>query len=121
MIYPDSVIVVDPVLDEYGSEKIGRMETVAASIGQVQGYAQSTGQADITSDTVCYLDPANSFLIEKSNRLEGMLLITSEGEAQADAWYRIVTVNVGKKSLTSNRLDNIQLALKKSSPIASVS
>lgn len=121
MKYPDSVILVDPVVDEYGSEKIGRMETVLASVGQVQGYSQGSHQADITSDAIAYLEPTNSFLVEKSNRLEGMLLITSEGEAQADAWYRIVSVNVGKKSLTSNVLDNVQVGLNKTIPIVGVS
>lgn len=121
MKYPDSVILVDPVLDEYGSEKIGRMETVLASVGQVQGYAQTSNQADITSDAIAYLDPTNSFVVEKYNRLEGMLLIMSEGEAQADAWYRIVAISVGKKSLTSNVLDNVQCALQKTTAIVSVS
>lgn len=121
MKYPDSVILVDPVLDEYGTEKIGRMETVLASVGQVQGYTQGAHQADITSDAIAYLEPTNSFVVEKFNRLEGMMLIMSEGEAQADSWYRIVTVNVGKKSLTSNVLDNVQVALNKTTALVSVS
>lgn len=121
MKYPDSVILVDPVLDEYGTEKIGRMETVLASVGQVQGYTQGGHQADITSDAIAYLEPNNSFVVEKFNRLEGMMLIMSEGEAQADSWYRIVTVNVGKKSLTSNVLDNVQVALNKTTALVGVS
>jgi hypothetical protein len=121
MKYPDSVILVDPVVDNYGTEKIGRMETVAASVGQVQGYSQSSHQADITSDAIAYLDPTNSFVVEKFNRLEGMMLIMSEGEAQADSWYRIVSASVGKKSLTTNALDNVQVNLNKSVSLPSVS
>lgn len=121
MKYIDSVILVDPVLDEYGTEKIGRQETVLAIVGQVQGFTQGNHQADITSDAIAYLDPTNSFVSEKSNRLEGMMLIMSEGEAQADAWYRITSVSVGKKSLTSNYLDNVQVGLQKTTALQGVS
>jgi len=122
MKYPDTVILVNPVIgDAYGSEKIGRQETVKANVGQVTGYTQADNSASITSDSIAYLDPTNSYVLEMVERLEGMLLITSFGETQADAWYRIETVNVGKRGLLNNQLDNVQVNLKKTTPIVGVS
>lgn len=122
MKYPDTVILVSPVVaNGYGSEKIGRQETVQANVGQVTGYTQANNQANITSDSVAYLDPTNSYVQEVVNRLEGMLLITSFGESASDAWYRITSVNVGKRGLLDNALDNVQVDLQKTTPIAGVS
>ena len=119
--YVDSVILVDPVLDEYGTEKIGRMETVPAIVGQALGFEHGSNQDAITADLIVYLDPTHSFLVEKSNRVEGMYVITSEGEAEADAWYRIESVNVGKRSLLANNLDNVQANCFKTRELQSVS
>lgn len=119
--YPDTVILVDPVINDYGSEKIGRQETVKAIVGQVTGYARGANQAQITADSIAYLDPSNSFVLQVVQRLEGMLVITSLGEDSTDAWYRIETVNVGRRSLTCNDIDNIQVNLKKTSPIGTIS
>jgi hypothetical protein len=121
MNYPDSVIIVDPVIDEYGTEKIGRMETVACIYAPATGYTQGSNQAQINSDATLYLDPTDDYVLEVHKRLEGMLVIASEGESQTDGWYRISVVNVGKRSLLDNTLDNVQVDLTKSSPIESVS
>lgn len=122
MKYPDTVILVNPVIgDAYGSEKIGRQETVKANVGQVTGYTQADNSAVISSDSTAYLDPTNSYVLEMVERLEGMLLITSFGETQADAWYRIETVSVGKRGLLNNKLDNVLVNLKKTTPIVGVS
>lgn len=121
MKYPDTVILVDPVIDQYGTEKIGRMETCRASVGVALGHQQNSNRAEITSDAVAYLDPSNSFLREQFYRLEGMMLITQEGEASTDQWYRIQTVNIGEHKLTSNRIDHVQVDLTKTVSLPSVS
>lgn len=119
--YKDTIILVDPVLDSYGSERIGRQETVKCIFGQVTGYARGANQAAISSDAVAYLDPTHFFVQEAYNRLEGMLIITSFGEASTDAWYRIESVSVGKSSLLDNALDNVQVNLSKTTAITSIS
>ncbi len=87
--YQDSIILVDPVIDSYGTEKIGRMETVKAIVGQATGYTQANHQASITSDAIAYLNHEDAYILSVYKRLEGMFVIISEGEAQADSWYRI--------------------------------
>lgn len=120
MKYPDQVVIVDPVVDNYGAEKIGRMETVQANVSQATGYAQSTNQAQISADLVVYLDPSDSYVQEVVYRLEGMLLITQSAEDE-DKWYRVETLSVGRRDLTDLTFDNIQADCVKSSEIQSVS
>lgn len=119
--YQDSIILVDPVIDKYGTEKIGRMETVKAIVGQATGYAQSNNQAAITSDAIAYLNHEDAYVLSIHKRLEGMFVIISEGELQADSWYRITSVAVGRRSLTSYTVDNVQVNLSKSAALVSVS
>lgn len=121
LCYKDTVILVDPVTDAYGSEKIGRQETVKCLIGPARGYSQANQMAQIDADIIVYLDHQDSFVTEMYNRLEGMLIVTQFGEASTDAWYRIETINVGRANLLDNRTDNIQCNLKKTTPIGTVS
>ena len=121
MNYLDSVIVVDPVLDEYGTEKIGRQETVKCLIGPARGFSRGGYQEQIDADMIVYFNPSDSFVQEVSERLEGMLVIASLGEDNADAWYRIETCNVGRRNLIDNVIDNVQCNLKKSTVIQTVS
>lgn len=119
--FQDTITIIDPVIDEYGSEKIGTTKTVAAIVGPATGYAEGNNQAAITTDAIAYIDPADTYVAANYNRLEGMLVITSEGETSTDAWYRIVTVSVGRRSLTDYTLDHVLLNLSKTTPITSVS
>lgn len=119
--FQDTITLVDPVVDEYGTEQIGRMEQVGAIVGPATGYAQASHQASVTADAIAYLDPTNSFVVEVANRLEGMMVITSEGDTPADAWYRIDSVAVGRRSLTDYSLDHIQVSLVKTTGLPSVS
>lgn len=119
--YMDTIILVDPVIDDFGSERIGRQETVKCIFGQTTGYSKGANSDDITSDAVAYLDPTHFFVQQAYNRLEGMLIITSFGEASTDAWYRIDSVSVGRRSLIDNSLDNVQVNLSKTVAITSIS
>lgn len=119
--YKDTIILVDPVIDDYGSERIGRQETVKCIFGQVTGFTRGANQANVSADAIAYLDPTHFFVQEKYNRLEGMLIITSFGEASTDAWYKITSVSVGKRSLLDNTLDNVQVNLSKTTAITSIS
>lgn len=79
-------------------------------------------QDNTDSDAICYPDPSNSFIIANFNRLEGMYIqAILFGVGSADSWYKIEVVNVNRDHLLTNTIDNIELLLKKTEPIAGVS
>lgn len=121
LIYTDTIILVDPVTDDYGSEKIGRQETVKCLLGPARSFGQAGNQQVIDADMVMYINPEDTFVKEVNNRIEGMLVITSLGESASDSWYRITSVNVARRNLLDNSTDNIQCNLKKTTEIQSVS
>lgn len=122
LIYNETVILIDPDIDDYGSEQMGESASVPAIFGQRTGWAHGSNQTAVTSDAVAYLDPTNVFVSGHANRLEGMLLVAQLfGVSAPDAWYRITEVSVGRDSLLCNDIDTIQVNLKKTTEIAGVS
>jgi len=120
--YKDSVSLVDPVIDSYGAEQIGQVETVPALFIQNTGWSHSANETNVTSDGEIYIDPTHWFVELNAYRLEDMLVIANPfGSASSDAWYRIIDVTVGQDKLLSNSIDNIKLELKKTTEIPYVS
>lgn len=120
--YKDTIKIVDPVIDSYGAEKIGQIEEVDCLFIQITGWEHSNNQDGITSDAEIYIDPEHWFIKANFYRLEDMLVIANPfGEAEADAWYRIINVTVGQDKLLSNGVDNIRLELKKTTELKYVS
>lgn len=120
--YKDSISLIDPVIDEYGAEKIGQVETVPALFIQNTGWSHSANQAQVDSNAEIYIDPTHWFVVQNYYRLEDMLVIANPlgGDAD-DAWYRIVDVTIGQDKLLTNSIDNIRLELKKTTEIPYVS
>jgi hypothetical protein len=120
--YKDSISLVDPVIDEYGSEKIGQVETVPALYIQRTGFVHAANQDDITSDGQIYIDPEHWFVVENVYRLEELLVIANSfNGSSSQAWYRIERVVVGQDKLLGNQIDNIKLELKKTTELNYVS
>lgn len=120
--YKDSVQLVDPVIDSYGAEKIGQVETVPALFIQGTGWQHAQNQTAVTSDGIIYIDPEHWFVIANTYRLEDMLVIANPfGSPTGDAWFRIVDVIVAQDKLLGNGIDNIRLELKKTTELAYVS
>lgn len=120
--YKDTIQLIMPVVDEYGSEKIGQVETVRCLFISNTGWSHSTNQAAITSDAEIYIDPTHFFVEENYNRLEEMLVIASRFGSDADeSWYKITNVVVAEDKLLCNEIDNIKLSLKKTTEIQYVS
>lgn len=116
--YVDTIRLVKPVIDGHGSEKIGETVEVPGLFMQSTGWTHGGNQSAITSDASVYVDHTHEFVMENFNRLEGMLVIANLfGADSADAWYRVTQVVVGQDKLLGNRIDNIQLFLKKSTEI----
>ena len=122
LTYKDSISLVDPVIDEYGTEKIGQVETIPALFIQRTGYAHAVNQDAITSDAEIYIDPEHWFVIANAYRLEELLVIANPfSGTQADAWYRVIDVIVGQDKLLTNSIDNVRLDLKKTAGLEYVS
>lgn len=120
--YKDTIQLIDPLVDSYGSEKIGQVETVNCLFISRTGANHVANQAGITSDAELYIDPNHWFVSQNWNRLEEMLIIASEFGSPADeSWYKITNINIGQDKLLCNNIDNILLQLKKTVKINYVS
>lgn len=120
--YKDVVQLVDPVIDEYGGEKIGRIETVNGLFISRTGFSHTDNRDEINSDAEFYIDPEHFFVQEVYKRLEGMLIISDRyGSDDSESWYRVIDVSVGEDKLLTNQIDNILLRLKKTTEIGYVS
>lgn len=122
LTYKDTISLVDPVIDNFGTEKIGQVETIPALFIQSTGWAHGNNMTEVTSDGEIYIDPTHWFVVENAYRLEQMLVIANPfGSANGDAWYRITDVIVAQDKLLTNSIDNIKLELKKTTELAYVS
>ena len=75
LTYTDTVQIVKPVIDEYGTEQIGEIETVNCLFITKTGMSHSNNQDVITADAELYIDPENDFVKDNYYRLEEMLII----------------------------------------------
>lgn len=120
--YKDTVQLVDPLVDEYGGEKIGRVETVNGLFISNTGFNHTSNQSGINSDAELYIDPEHFFVREVYKRLEGMLIIANRyNSEEEESWYRVIDVSIGEDKLLSNQIDNVLLRLKKTTEIGYVS
>lgn len=120
--YTESIELVKPVLDEYGSEKIGTITTVNCLFINRTGTSHGANQDSIISDASLYIDVDDSYVIENHNRLEEFLVKANRfGISDEDAWYKITNVSIGMDKLLDNKIDNIKLSLKKTVGIQYVS
>lgn len=105
-----------------GVKTITDSASVPATFLQNTAYTHTGFQEGVDSDAVCYVDPTNQFIIDNSNRLEGMYILAELfGVAEDDAWFKVTNVNVNRDHLLQNQIDNIQLDLKKTVGLPQVS
>lgn len=116
-----TIYKTDPSL--YGNKRVVvEAENVPAVFLQNTGFTHSSFRDEIDADAVCYVDPEDSFVSGNYNRLEGMYLVCSPFDApNTTAWYKIVSVSVNRDHLLSNEIDNVELALKKTTALPGVS
>lgn len=120
--YKDTIYLVDPVIDEYGTEKIGQVETIPALYIQNTGWNHASNQDEISSNGEIYIDPEHWFVVENAHRLEELLVIANPfGASDGQSWYRIIDVTVGQDKLLTNQIDNVRLELKKTAELLYVS
>lgn len=99
----------------YANTKIAEsFEDVPIIFLQNTGFLHSRSQDAVTSDAICYVDPANEFISDNYNRLEGMYLKAAMfGATDAISWFKVESVTVNRDHLLTNNIDNIELRLKK--------
>lgn len=116
--YKDIVTLVDPSIDGYSNETIGDMKDVKGLFIQSTGWSHSSNNSNIDSDAYVYIDHSDEFVIERANRLEGILVVANPfGYESSKSWYRVVDVQIGQDKLLCNKIDNVLLSLKKSTEI----
>lgn len=116
--YVDKVTLVKPIINGYNKESIGESAEVGALFLANTAYSHGANRDQIDTSASAYIDFNHEFVKNNWNRLEGMLLISSPfGEPSSESWYRITSVNVGQDKLLCNKIDNVVVTLKKSTPI----
>lgn len=89
---------------------------------QNTGFLNNEFQENVDADAVCYPDFTNAFLISNDYRLEGMYVLAPLFGASSDeGWYKVINVTVNRNHLLDTDIDNVQLLLKKSTPIGNIS
>jgi hypothetical protein len=121
--YQDSVtfVVVESGGYRGGKEMISQHDVNCIFIQSI-GFVQAGFQESLDADAICYPDPENEFVMDNSNRLEGMYVKAPLFDVNEDeAWYKVETVRVNRDHLLTNNIDNVELLLKKTRPIQGVS
>lgn len=114
LTYTDSIRLVKPVIDNYGGERIGQIETVSCIFITRTGESHSNNQNVITTDASLYIDPAHWFVVNNFNRIEEFLIIANRfNSTDGDSWYKITNVSIGMDKLLENKIDHIKVSLKK--------
>lgn len=121
--YQDTVTFVKVTPGGYGNNKtVSQQAEVNVIFEQDTGFSHSNFQDAVDSDAICRPDPTNAFVIANFNRLEGMYILAPLfGAANDPSWYKVTDVIVNRDTLLNNEIDNIELGLKKTSPIPGVS
>lgn len=121
--YQDTVTFVKVTSSEYGNDKVASSyDDVRCVFLQDTAFVHGGYRDNVDSDAVCYPDPESTFVKNNYSRLEGMYILASLfGSGASDSWYKVENVIVNRDHLLSNQIDNIELRLKKTRPIAGVS
>lgn len=110
----DTILLVATAPDEYGTEHIDDQAEVQAAIDLNTGYSHSGNQDAVTSDAVAFISPSNSFVQDNFYRLEEMLVaIDLFDTPDQRAWYKVSSVNVARDTQLCNKIDHLELLLKK--------
>lgn len=117
MKYPDTVKLVQVKSDLYGDNSAVSVDTVPAAFIKRSGATHGENIEGKVSDAAVYLEPIATVL-NREDDLEGMY-IHAEPFSNS-SWYRISTVNVPRRKLLNNAVDNVYCRLDKVAGLANV-
>lgn len=114
-------VVVDST--EYGNSKVvTEQHDVKGTFLQNTGFLHTTNQDLLDADAILYPDEKNEWVKANHNRLEGLYVVAPLFDADPDeSWYKVETVAVNRDHLLGNKIDNIQLTLKRTEALQGVS
>ena len=121
--YPDTATFVEVSSSGYGNDKamVAQVEVPVIFI-QSTGFVRAGFQENVDADAICFPDFTDEFIVANHNRLEGMyVLMPLFGASNPQSWYKITNVTVNRDHLLGNTIDNVELQLKKTRPVAGVS
>jgi len=123
LCHKDTIVFVELTNYGYGNKKnVIAQHDVMGTFIQNTGFLHTTNQDIINSDAILFPDHKDAFIISAYNRLEGMCIIAPVfGGDPDDAWYKITSVTVNRDHLLGNKIDNIQVLLKKTEALPGVS
>lgn len=121
--HKDSVTFVDVNNSDYGNKKVFQSQyDVKGTFLQNTGFLHTSNQDLIDSDAILYVDHKNQWVKDNHNRLEGMYVVVRlYGSTLEQSFYKVTNVAVNRDHLLGNRIDNIQLTLKKTEALPGVS
>jgi hypothetical protein len=120
--YQDTVTLLQTAVDGYGNESVVAEADVAATVDFNTAWRHGASQDAINSNAVVFVDPDDDFVQVQLGRLEGMLVVVPLfGASDDQSWFRVISSIVSRDTQLDNEIDNIQLLLKKSSRLQSVS
>lgn len=121
--YKDVITFVNVTTSGYRGNKIMQSQIdVPCIFLQNTGMVNVRNQENYDADAICYPKPDNDFILESFNRLEGVYIMAPLfGVSDERAWFKVSSVNVNRDHLLKNKIDNIELLLKKTRPISGVS
>lgn len=114
MTYPDTVQLATLTTDGYGDKTVTVETESKANFIQRLAVEHSVSADGITSDATVYLDPTNGFVLSKLDSVQG-IYISFESE-----WYRVSHVDIARRKLLNNAIDNIYCQLEKEPGVAYV-
>jgi hypothetical protein len=121
--YPDVATFVKVQSGGYsGSKEVVSQDEVNVIFEQDTNFDHISNQDGVTSDATCWPDITNEFIVDNFNRLEGMyIMIPLFGSGNEASWFKIESCMIFRDHLLGNTIDNIELRLKKTRPIPTVS
>lgn len=107
-------LVEETKADGYGDTDVVVVTDLACTFMQNSSHSHSGHVDVVNSDAHAYIDFNNPEVVSRHYRLEGMQVIANPFNAPEDeSWYRITRVVVGQAKLTTNKIDNVHIYLKK--------
>lgn len=121
--HKDNVILVVVTATGYGNKKVViEQHDIKGTFLQNTGFLHTSNQDILDSDAILYPNERDPFVLANHNRLEAMYVIAPLYGADPDkSWFKISTVAVNRDHLLSNKIDNIQLTLKRTEALPGVS
>lgn len=115
LCYKDTVKLVETSTpDGYGDVEPVVLTDLKCDFFTSTGFAHSNHVDIANSDAYAYIDENNPEVVARAYRLEGMFIVANLfGGVDNESWFKITTVRIGQDKLRFNKIDNVQIFLKK--------